>query len=183
MSTEPLEERYFKWLYRQVASTRITNPQRTYWRLLREIHKYEFHWFVPNDDNRVEDGKELRLEFYNESSARHERGWDELGCSALEMLIALSRRLSFNGGGVASEWFWILINNLGLSECNDSRMDEAEHGLMFFVMVDVAMDRMINRTYDYEGSGGLFPLRNPDRNQAQVEIWEQMNNYLSERMG
>lgn len=179
MSPEPLDERYFKWLYRQVASTRITNPERTYWSLLRELHSVEFTWFIPNDDNRVEDGKELRIEFYNGTGIDYDHDWDILGCSILEMMVALSRRLSFNGGGVASEWFWTMINNLGLSGFNDHVMDTGS----YFTRVRRVCKNLVNRTYNYQGKGGLFPLMEAPSDQSQTEIWEQMNNYLSERMG
>lgn len=59
----PLDEQYLKWLYRQVASSKYRNPARTYWSLLRQLYTTEFVWTVPNDDNRVEDGRDLRYEF------------------------------------------------------------------------------------------------------------------------
>ena len=64
MNTEPLEETYFKWLAVQVVvNTRLRNPRQTNWEILRQLHSTEFLWRVHNDDNRVEDGKELRSEF------------------------------------------------------------------------------------------------------------------------
>lgn len=183
MTREPLEQRYFKWLCRQVASSRITDPHRSFLHLLRTLHSTEFSWHIRRDDNRAADGKELRVEFYNARHDDHDDLWDSLGCSMLEMLIALSRRLSFNGGGAPSDRFWELIENLDLLDCNDYNLEHRNKGVLYFVRIDETMDRLIDRTYNRDGSGGLFPLSHARRNQTRVEIWEQMNNYLNERMG
>src|SRR5687768_18597032 len=92
----PLDELYFTWLYSQVADPRVKNPSRTYWRMLKLLFVKEFVWIVPNDDNRIEDGKDLRLEFVDQQKIMNvDFGWMHLGCSMLELLVALSRRLSF----------------------------------------------------------------------------------------
>lgn len=184
MIDEPLAESYFKWLYREVAPARQKNPARTYWSLLRQLHEKEFVWFVPNDDNRVADGKFLRegfLESINDVPHNHPLLM-EAGCTMLEMLIALSRRLAFNGGQAASEWFWHMLDNVGLRGFNDGvyKPEDEEETHKFMAIEDI-LDRVISRTYEYDGSGGLFPLREPHVDQTQVEIWDQMNKYLIER--
>lgn len=174
---EPFEELYFKWLYRQVAPLRQKNPVRTYWSLLRQLHAKEFEYFVPNDDNRAEDGRYLRYEFLDNLPPHDQHAphrWMRSSCSMLEMLIALSRRLSFDGGGASSAWFWHTIDNLGLRGCNDATPCSS-------VEIDRVLERVIRRTYDRNGSGGLFPLKNSDVDQRKVEIWNQMNYYLIER--
>lgn len=91
----------------------------------------------------------------------------------LEMLIGLSRRLSFEAEGEPREWFWELIENIGLTHTNDQIYDEkiAEE-------IDEALDRVIWRKYLPNGRGGLFPLDHADRDQRTVEIWYQLNSYL-----
>lgn len=169
---DDLEDRYFNWLYSQVAS-RSSNRSRTYYQLLEQMHLKTFTWFVPNDDNRVEDGKELRYEFMNgpfESS-------DE--CSFLEMLLALSRRLEFQSQQPALDWFWHLVDNLNLREgYSDDEFENRRPGSVTFVM-----DEVINRQYDASGRGGLFPLDDPHQDQRDVEIWYQMSLYLIEGHG
>jgi len=177
MTPEPLDELYFQWLYRQVADLRVKNPARTYWTLLRQLHSKEFLWSVPNDDNRLEDGKFLRYEFLEDrppATAIADNRWLNAGCSMLEMMIALSRRLSFLSGGAASEWFWHLMDNIGIRECSDA-VKYNPH------MVDRALTRVITRHYDEDGNGGLFPLRKPKVDQRSLELWDQMNCYLIER--
>lgn len=179
MTLEPLDEAYFRWLYRQVAPLRQKNPARTYWLLLRQLHDTEFTWFVPNDDNRVSDGAYLRYEFLLEINSPSTRTEDHPslarpGCSMLEMLVALAGRLSFNGGGDAAEWFWHILANLGLRQYNDANPGDPEE-------IDRVLARVIERTYEPNGNGGLFPLRETNVDQRRVEIWYQMNDYLIER--
>lgn len=171
---EPLDELYFKWLYSQVDDSEEKNPKYTYWRLLRLFYTKEFVWFVPNDDNRLEDGKDLRYEFIDDLELQDvDRGWTNLGCSMLELLVGLSRKLSFEADGPARYWFWQLIGNLGLYSYNDEKRFRDHE-------VEAVMDRVIFRTYDYNGVGGLFPLKHPDRDQRRVELWYQMSAYILE---
>lgn len=180
---ESLDECYLQWLYRQVAPIRTKNPARTYWTLLTHLYRKEFKWSVPNDDNRLMDGLELRYEFihkfeYEKTDYYQQHGeirsWLERPCSFLEMLLALARRLSFAGGGAASEWFWHMLDNIGLRSHVDAMPGDPE-------MIDFVLDRVIDRTYDEFGNGGLFPLFHPQHDQRQVELWYQMNCYLLER--
>ena len=88
-----LDDQYLTWLYSQTGSVRLRNKARTHWSLLRQLYSKEFVWLVPNDDNRVEDGRDLRYEFLHETGhTRASREWLAMGCSFLEMLVALSRR-------------------------------------------------------------------------------------------
>ncbi len=61
--TKPLDELYLEWLYEQIADSRVANPRHTFWKLAHYLYTKEFMWLIPNDDNRVEDGRYLRVEF------------------------------------------------------------------------------------------------------------------------
>lgn len=173
---QSLDARYLDWLYKFVGSAQNRNPSRSYWVLLEVLFTKEFRWFIPNDDNRVVDGQELREEFIDETGAERNELWLEEGCSMLEMLIALSRRLEFDDETTtAFEWFWVLMDNIGLRPfVDDTYSDE------FKVDVEVILDRVIERTYKTNGQGGLFPLKHAREDQREVEIWYQMAAYLSE---
>lgn len=175
MSRPPLDELYFTWLYGKVGSVETANPSKTYWTLCRKLFTKEFIWFVPNDDNRAEDGRDLRREFIEEERVLDvSEDWMRLGCSVFEMLIALSRRLNFEADHIsARDWFWILITNLGFEFCNDANGFNDER-------VDEAIDCMVWRTYRPDGYGGLFPLREPHQDQREVEIWYQLSAYILE---
>lgn len=172
-----LDELYFEWLYSQVASIKLKNPRRTYYKLFRILFTTEFQWFVPNDDNRVEDGKGLRYECldYNDIDYRDvDQDWLTLNCSYFELLVGLARRLAFLLSGDTDECFWELLENIDLRKYNDH-----EHIPRREVME--ILDRVMWRSYRANGKGGLFPLRRPRGNQRNVELWYQMNAYAQER--
>lgn len=176
---EPLDELYLKWLYSRVASVRHRNPARTYWSLIRHLYTKEFVWSVPNDDNRVEDGRNLRKDFSNQLEIIPDREWMSLNCSMLEMLVALAGRLDFEEEiGVAS-WFWELMDNVDLHQCSDAVYNAENPGIGEHV--DLVLDHIIERKYLPDGRGGLFPLANPPEDQRYTEIWYQMSHYLVER--
>lgn len=172
--SEPLDEIYFIWLYHEVAPISLKNPARTYNKLFRKLFTTEFVWIVPNDDNRVEDGRDLRYEFLREKEIDDiDPEWMGLGCSMLELLIGLSRRLSFEMDGEPSGWFWTLLENVGLNEFNDKVYISDEP-------VDEILNRVIFRTYGSDGHGGLFPLCHTDDDQRNVELWYQLSAWVME---
>jgi hypothetical protein len=172
----PLDESYFRWLYSQVCDVEEIRPSRTYWGLLRQLYVTEFVWIIPNDDNRADDGKDLRAFFAKEMGLYDYAGiidpvWESLGCSMLELLIGLSRRLSFQAEGEPRVWFWRLIKNANLLlDCDLRKFPRAE--------ISEKLDRIIWRKYEYNGHGGLFPLRDSYADQREVELWYQMQAYV-----
>ncbi len=172
--TKPLDELYLFWLYRQVGDPEVKTPTRTYWRLLKTLFKKEFVWLVANDDNRIEDGKDLRYQFIDEEGLVNvDVGWVQLGCSMLELLVGLSRRLAFEADGEPRDWFWHLIENLDLRYTDAHQFNARE--------VDDILDRVIWRTYHQDGRGGLFPLQQAREDQRTVELWYQLSAYVLER--
>jgi len=144
--------------------------------MLRQFYTTPFVWFVPNDDNRAEDGRALREEFMDEYGIdRVDRNWYDLDCSMLEMMIALARRASFEAVGAPDEWFWLFVHNLELDRYSDMLYEIA-------ISEEVAetLARVNERTYDRNGSGGLFPLMHAQKDQRKVELWYQLSTYLLE---
>lgn len=171
---EPLEELYFTWLYSQVSNVKARGRHRTYWVLMRQLFTTEFLEFVPNDDNRLMDGLELRQEFLLDADIHEDHhDWMDIGCCVLEMLIALSRRIGFMTDTAPDAWFWHIMRNLGLDELSDAKEDFSDY-------VSQVLYRLIFREYEPNGSGGLFPLRVPKQDQREVEIWYQMCAYVLE---
>lgn len=171
--SKPLDEMYFTWLYRQVGDPSLKNPTRTYWRMLKTLYTKEFVAVIPNDDNRIADGRDLRYEFVDDSNLDDvDPSWINMGCSMFELLVALSRRLAFLAEGEPRTWFWQMMENLGLTQYNDS-FKEQDH-------VNDILDRVIWRTYDRDGTGGLFPVHDAQSDQREVEIWYQLSSYLLE---
>jgi hypothetical protein len=168
---EPIENLYFNWLCAKVINVEVPTPSLTYWRLFQMLHNTEFVWLVAGDDNRAEDGVELRYEFLMEARLSAEPDWSHLGCSLFEMLIAFARRAEFNAGESTHFWFWKFLENLELSEVNDA-CDWSDE------KIERILHKVIWRTYDGDGRGGLFPMVNPPKNQRDVEVWYQFCEYL-----
>ena len=165
MTPQP-EVEYFEWLVSQIQIT----GNRTYNYLFERMHDLEFVWTVPNDDNRIQDGLDLRHEFLDGSRRRLRLD----GASILEVLIALSRRLEFTAGGDARVWAWRLLKNLRLSKMSDPLTEEDAD------QIDEILDALVWRTYQSNGEGGFFPMKNSLEDQRHVEIWYQMNAYVME---
>jgi hypothetical protein len=176
--------KYFDFLCDIVDDERSHN----YDLLLAELHLIEFQPQVPNDDNRASDGLQLRERFIDEGGlhALPLGQWPRLGlpdgpCTLLEMLIGLSIRLEFETAQskwekTPKEWFWILLDNLGVGWCdNTSYQQFKSSGELAY-----RLECLVNRKYKNNGEGGLFPLKNPQKDQRTVEIWYQMSAYILE---
>lgn len=170
------DDRYFEWLYSHIGPVEYNNPRHTFWSLARQLYVTKFRWFVHNDENRAADGIQLREEFMDRWGHEGvEPNWLDLECSVFEMLIALSERLAFESYGEVSDWFWKLMENLGLTAYNDLTYNAVHSD-----EIAEAVNRVLDRTYGRDGTGGLFPLREGRRDQRRIELWYQKEAYLLE---
>lgn len=169
-----LTEGYLRWLAPQIRD-KHSNPEKSYVDLLRLMFEKDFEWLIPNDDNRVMDGRDLRSDFcYTRNASLDALSELGEGASFLEVLIGLSRRMAFAAGGQAYDWAWTFLSNLELQGMSDPltrrKAKQAE---------DI-LDACIYRKYKPDGVGGFFPLAWPDEDQTQVELWYQMAAYINE---
>lgn len=169
---EPLENAYFRWLCAKIIEDKYPNV--TYNKLFNILHRTEFVWLLVGDDNRAEDGIELRTEFILECEIPDNPGWRGEGCSLLEMLIAFSRRARFLTDIPSREWFWEFLDNLRLSELSDSSDFDTKD-------VENILDDFIWRTYSMKGEGGILPLNSSNNDQRHVEIWYQFCEYVVDK--
>lgn len=170
---EPIENLYFNWLYSQVSDIAESRPSHRYFKLLNQLHGIEFVWSIIGDDNRMQDGRDLRTEFLHANFLPNDGSLASEGCSVLEMLIAFSRRASFITDESLHDWFWAMLHNLGLEEVHDASPVNTK-------AIDEIINTFVWRTYTSKGAGGLFPLHETQKNQRKVEIWYQFNEYLCE---
>lgn len=175
-----LDEVYLTWLYSQVGSVQNTNPANNHWELLKVLYGTAFAGYVPNDDNRSADGKDLRIEFLQTTGYPlydPYGSWFDLDCSVLEMLLALARRAAFEdeAQGSSIEWFWRMIHNLELDGYTDDIFE-----ISIQETVKEVLARLNGRTYSRNGVGGIFPLQSTNIDQRTVELWTQMSAYLLE---
>jgi hypothetical protein len=162
---------YYEWLISQID---IPNNNRTYNDLFDLMHHSEFVWTVPKDDNRVQDGLDLRTEFRNYFFNKPRGKLLLGGPTMLEILVSLSRRVAFIAGSDAPHWAWRLIKNLRLNKMHDELTKERA------TKVDEILYAIIWREYQPNGRGGFFPLTWPKEDQTKVEIWYQMQAYVNE---
>ena len=166
--TSKIDVQYFEWLISQID----VRTNRTYIYLFERMHSLEFTWTVPHDDNRVQDGLDLRVEFKHEWN--YVRGPNLDMVTILEVLIALSRRVEFLTSLDARLLAWKLLKNLRLTKMSDPINDVKAK------KIDEILYNLVWRNYLPSGMGGFFPLRYPKEDQTQVEIWYQMNAYVNE---
>ena len=170
---------YFDWLCILIGIDSRTTG-RNYGVLARSLHSMEFRAKLPADKNRGMDGMQLRVDFmqlhgpYGSSTNRGP-------CTMLEFFVALAKRMSFLMNGNNSRhrseyYFWVMMSNLGLTKLTDDKWDYLNGD--FFV--EDAIWRVLNRQFDYDGSGGIFPLKHARQDQKNVEFWYQMQGWLGE---
>jgi hypothetical protein len=166
---------YFHWL-----KSLVERPGNQYGYLLEMLFTTVITKGVPNDGNRFQEGIDLRKTYLEVRPKIHRN--DELilddGCSVLELMIALCLRIdsTLNGPSqdldVVYNWFWILIDNLRLSDARDELSDN---------MIRSTLHCLVNRCYNSQGEGGcLFPNPNCKYDLRKVEIWYQMMYWLDE---
>lgn len=176
-----VERSYFEWLYEKIAG------RESYRKLCQHLHRKVFYWTIPNDDNRQEEGYDLRHQFMenyeNEFAITIPADHPFLNepVSVFEVLIALSDRMDYqlynpNLPPRNTLWFQEMISNLGISDLVDNRWSDVAAG-----DVDRVVETLLDRTYDENGNGSLFPLDNPRDDLTQVELWYQLMAYLMEK--
>lgn len=159
---------YLEWLALEIGV-----DTRDYYYLLKVLFEKEFVWLVANDDNRISDGLELRMEFLDEHPREDPADLIDYVC-VLEVIAALTRRLEFQTDIPAIEWGTKLLRNLSLTKYKGQLTQIRENH------VNDILDRLVWRQYGPNGVGGLFPLERPKEDQTQVEIWYQASAYILE---
>lgn len=174
---EKIQNEYFEWMYGIVCGERFSSCI-SYRKLLARLHNTEFIYILQRDENRAEDGIDLRyrFEYDNQEKIHDVKRYLDGPCSVLEMMIALAIRCEEsimdnpNLGNRTGQWFWGMIANLGLGDMVDDKFDR--------VYVDMVISRLLNREYEPNGKGGLFTVRNRKKDLRTVEIWCQLQWFL-----
>lgn len=133
-----------------------------------------FSYSIARDESRVDDAYELREEFLDYIGIEGDFEYDP---TVLEVLIALSIRIDNEYIGDPSNpnpsfIFWDMISNLGLDEFTDYRFN--------INIVDNIIFDWLHRNFERDGKGSIFPISHPSQDQRKIEIWSQMQEYLSE---
>jgi hypothetical protein len=167
---EPIENEYFNWLCAKV----LERNARMYHEVLKILFRTEFVWLVPFDQNRAEDGIELRQDFQNETGTRQDPLWENQPCSVFEVFLAFAYRASFQTDIPARTWFWMFMENLHLDQFR--QVSDADRPI-----IEDILNTFIWRTYDSHGYGGLFPMAHTEHDQRKREIWWQFCEYVEDQ--
>ena len=138
--------------------------------LLRYLFEVDYNWTILLDQNRAQDGIDLRCFWANMHGLDKER-YDKIfglkPCSVLEMLVAFANRIetdfmdSVECNRVPT-WFQQLLYNLGLMECvNTFDQGKVDHILLFFFNHQIS----------------LFKV--PGMDISHMQLWDQMNAWLN----
>lgn len=167
---------YFEWMYDLMCEGRFAKTI-TYRQLFTFLHDVEFVYFVPHDENRAQDGIDLRYRYCVLHNCEDLECYLDGPCSVLEMMVALAIRCEERimcdpeKGDRTAQWFWSMVTSLGLSSMNDTNYNEW--------LVNDVITRFLNRDYDANGKGGLFTIKRWNRDARTVEIWHQLMAYLN----
>lgn len=165
---------YCDWLVEQLHFN-----DKGYENLIEDLHNTPFEVILDRDNDRIGDAEGLRKKYLN--------GYGITGdfkmlypIGILEVLTALAIRIDAEYIGNPADpqpniIFWEMLCNLGLDKYDNRHFNGDYINEIVYVF--------INRMYDFNGYGGLFPLKNPRNDQKNVEIWSQMKAYLSENYG
>lgn len=169
---------YFDWIYDLMCKNRYSKNI-AYRKLLSLLHSTEFIYILPRDENRANDGINLRFRFAHDCGYNYrldvEKALDG-PCSVLEMMVALAIRCEETImddpriGDRTSQWFWGMVVNLGLGSMTDDNFDKRYSKMV--------IERFLRREYESNGKGGLFTIRHCDHDLRDVEIWNQLCWYL-----
>lgn len=173
---DKVKSEYFEWMYDLMCEGRFAKSI-TYRQLFTFLHDVEFTYFVPHDENRAVDGVALRYRFCLLHDCEDLEQYLDGPCSVLEMMVALAIRCEERimsdpeKGDRTSQWFWEMINSLGLGSMCDYSFNE-------WLVSDV-IGRFLSREYEPNGKGGLFTIRGWNRDARDAEIWHQLMAYLN----
>lgn len=141
--------------------------------LLLEIpFTYDKH--IVTDGNRADDGLYMRERFVSCTGIVPDICEE---ATVLEVLVGLAVRIDRDIMGEPEmadpgRWFNTMLSNLGLIDMTDDCYDEEE--------ARSTVDIWLNREYDFDGTGSLFPLKRTSYDQRHISIWDQANEYLVE---
>ena len=172
-----IEDGYVAWLKNQAMG-----QDRSYDELLDFLYEKTYFFTLRMDENRAEDGIELRYIYEMENGIDDESGLDPgRDCSMLEMMVGLARRcenqimVDMEEGAQPERWFMVMLTNLGLLDFVNEEFDVRK--------VNDIIERFLSHRYSYFGEGSLFYVRYPRNDMRKTDLWYQAMWYFTENYG
>lgn len=178
MTKSSIQRDYFKWLLK------LVDADENYSMLWTKLMRTDYIWIIERDGNRAKSGSDLRYIFaveegYNDEEQALIKEYLVGPCSVLELIVSLARTIEMDIMGDAEYedrtkvWFHDMIDNLGLTEYDNKYYDDCR--------VDYILNRFMQRKYSNNGDGNLFKYKR--KNLKNIELWEQMQEYLYVKYG
>lgn len=194
-----VKKSYFNYLLSMVTDSEH-DAAKEYTKLCTLLFNTPYVVLDPMDNNRVSDAQDLREDWLDVSKVKNEqlrieyaRDLNEHPVSVFEVLIALVYRLNRyiyadpDKPEIPMILFWRFIDNLVEYGSFGTKYTKASQVLKDDIWCDFAsntmtscLNRVNTRTYHPDGTGGLFPLKNPKINQRKEELWTCCMAYLNE---
>ena len=167
-----IEKEYYKYLVSFIDGGKY----KRYSKLLDYLYHTDYIWEYEMDENRAGDGLEFRNYFEMDFHVTNVRISGP--CSMLEMMVGLAYRMERElmddvaYGDRTSQWFWMMINSLGLGYMNNRNFDAD--------MADEIIDTFEHHEYYPNGKGGLFTIEDNPYDLRDEEIWTQMGWFVND---
>lgn len=175
---------YYEWLCEKVD---LLNPKKCYSIIAKILWDTEFYDLLQMDYNRVLDAHNLRASYCPDLPPEIK----DSPASFLEVLVAFSIRIEQDMFGRTKKnmnpkrWFFEMIENMfeldfTLLEDNSIYKIIVKGDLSVHEKLQKKIERVLERTYSYNGKGGLFPLKKCATDQRMEELWYQMQSYMQQ---
>lgn len=165
-----LDTRYLRWLA-SVVGTHQNTPE---FYILEVLHRQPYTHVLDLDWNRAIDGTSLRQRFALDMDVILPYDFEDpdgTSCSFLEMMVGIADRMALQIDVNTDKAFWRIARNMGIAK--DSNPSEE--------LIEMCAQRVVDRTYNYDGThGGMFPLRNTDRDLRLTHLFSQLQEYIME---
>lgn len=171
---------YFDWLCRLINTPddRVSRDVR----VLKYLYSKDFRYSNDMDANRAADGVDMRYNFSYDTGYSFPDVREALldkPCSCLEMMVALAWRCEnnimgdYDKGDRTPIWFWVMIDNLGVSSDQLSDIDICDDIIEHWFVCD----------YGRDGAHSLWYVPGVRKDMRKREIWSQMMIYLDAYYG
>ncbi len=179
MTKTEIKNDYLEWIYKIIYNERYFK-NRSYKKLFSHLYNTIYIYTILMDENRADDGIDLRYRFGYENNIEQSviaSYLDDRPCSVLEMIVALAARCEEHImdnpeiGNRTGKWFWGMIANLKLEFMDDNNYNEQ--------YTDNVISNFLNHKYCPNGEGGLFTVENSECDLRNIEIWHQLCLYLN----
>lgn len=163
----PREQDYFDWLRKMVNLDEPANDIMAY-----TLYNTAFGSVIDGDENRAEDGIELRDKYVDETH-NYDLQVSHMECNMLEFIIALAARLDYvtynhKLGVQIAKWAHVYLDNLRVLYNQDA------DNISYRIVV------LLSGSYDDYGNNGIFSFSKPIKNLSAKPYWDQMNLFVSE---